>query len=180
LVCAIRKIAANNIPYRVPDDAELPDRLRPVLVVIRLVHNEGHTSTAADTLVRRDPCDEAIRLARVLVQLMPDEPEAVGLLALMLLVHARSAARTNQAGGLVRLGDQDRTAGTTTKSPKATTSFGDACAAINPAPTNIRQQSMPSTLMHPQPPPPTGAKSSRLRLATAPRPQPPCFAQPNS
>jgi RNA polymerase sigma-70 factor, ECF subfamily len=108
LVRAKRKIAANKIPYRVPDDAELPDRLRSVLAVVYLVFNEGHTASAGDALVRRDLCEEAIRLGRLLVKLMPDEPEALGLLALMLLVHARAAARTSADGALIRLGDQDR------------------------------------------------------------------------
>jgi RNA polymerase sigma-70 factor, ECF subfamily len=108
LVRAKRKIAANNIPYRVPEHAELPDRLRSVLAVVYLVFNEGHTASAGDALVRRDLCEEAIRLGRLLVKLMPDEPEALGLLALMLLVHARTAARTSADGALIRLGDQDR------------------------------------------------------------------------
>ena len=108
LVRAKRKISANKIPYRIPSDHELTDRLRPVLAVIYLVFNEGYIATTADTLVRRDLCDEAIRLARLLVALMPDEPEAVGLLALMLLTHARTPARIDQDNELVRLGDQKR------------------------------------------------------------------------
>ncbi len=108
LVRAKSKIRANNIPYRVPGDAELPDRLRAVLAVLYLIFNEGHIATSGDALVRDDLCDEAIRLARLLVMLMPDEGEAHGLLALLLLTEARRPARTAADGSLVRLGDQDR------------------------------------------------------------------------
>jgi RNA polymerase sigma-70 factor (ECF subfamily) len=108
LVRAKRKIRAARIPYRVPEDAELPDRLRPVLAVVYLVFNEGHVATAGDDLVRADMCTEAIRLARLLVELMPDEPEALGLLGLLLLTESRRPARTTGGGSLVRLPDQDR------------------------------------------------------------------------
>ncbi|HEX2782164.1 MAG TPA: sigma-70 family RNA polymerase sigma factor, partial [Ilumatobacteraceae bacterium] len=109
LVRAKNKIRAANIPYRVPDDAELPDRLRSVLAVLYLIFNEGHVATSGHALVRDDLCGEAIRLARVLVELMPDEGEAQGLLALLLLTEARRPARAAADGSLVRLGDQDRT-----------------------------------------------------------------------
>ena len=104
---AKKKIAAAGIPYRVPTDAELPQRLAGVLAVLYLIFTEGHSASSGDEPIRRDLCEEAIRLARVLVLLMPDEPEATGLLALLLLQHARRDARF--AGGqLVLLPDQDR------------------------------------------------------------------------
>jgi RNA polymerase sigma-70 factor, ECF subfamily len=107
IVRAKRKIRDTRLPYRVPAEAELPARLRPVLAVVYLIFNEGYAATA-DSLMRLDLCAEAIRLARVLAELMPDEPEAQGLLALLLLLHARSAARVSADGSLVRLAEQDR------------------------------------------------------------------------
>ncbi len=107
LVRAKAKIRDANIPYRVPSDEELPDRLRFVLQVIYLVFNEGY-SASSGALARTDLCDEAIRLARVLAELMPDEPEVFGLLALLLLISARRDARTDANGDLVLLADQDR------------------------------------------------------------------------
>ncbi len=107
IVRAKGKIRAAHIPYRVPRDADLPDRLRGVLAVVYLVFNEGYTASSGDDLVREDLCAEAIRLGRLLVALMPDEPEAVGLLALMLLNDSRRSARTSD-GRLVLLADQDR------------------------------------------------------------------------
>jgi RNA polymerase sigma-70 factor, ECF subfamily len=108
LVRAKRKIRAAGIPYRVPSDAELPDRLPFVLAVIYLVFNEGYTASAGDDLIRSELCAEAIRLARLLAGLMPDEPEVRGLLALLLLTEARRPARTGPGGSLVLLPDQDR------------------------------------------------------------------------
>ena len=108
LVRAKRKIGAAGIRYEVPEDHHLPDRLRSVLASLYLIFNEGYLATSADMLVRRELCDEAIRLGRVLVELMPDEPEARGLLALMLLSHSRRDARSDEHGDMVLLEDQDR------------------------------------------------------------------------
>jgi RNA polymerase sigma-70 factor (ECF subfamily) len=108
LVRAKRKIRDAAIPYRVPRQWELPDRIRPVLAVVYLIFNEGHTASEGDELIRSELCAEGIRLARSLVELMPDEPEALGLLALLLLTESRRTARAAADGSLVLLGDQDR------------------------------------------------------------------------
>jgi RNA polymerase sigma-70 factor, ECF subfamily len=108
LVRAKRKIRAAGIPFRVPPDHVLPERLRSVLAVLYLVFNEGYSASGGDASVRADLCEEAIRLAKLLAVLMPDEPEALGLLALLLLHDARREARTGPDGELVLLEDQDR------------------------------------------------------------------------
>jgi RNA polymerase sigma-70 factor, ECF subfamily len=108
LVRAKGKIRDARIPYRLPSEADLPDRLRAVLAVVYLIFNEGYAASSGDQLVREDLCAEAIRLGRLLAELLPDEPEAMGLLALMLLVDSRRATRTTRDGNLVLLADQDR------------------------------------------------------------------------
>jgi RNA polymerase sigma-70 factor (ECF subfamily) len=108
LVRAKNKIRDARIPYRVPDSVELPDRLPPVLAVIYLIFNEGYVSSTGQHLARGDLCAKALRLGRLLAELMPDQPEVLGLLALMLLIDSRRHARTTNSGDLVLLADQDR------------------------------------------------------------------------
>jgi RNA polymerase sigma-70 factor (ECF subfamily) len=108
LVRAKTKIRDARIPYRIPNAADLPDRLQTVLAVVYLIFTEGYTASSGDRLIREDLCTEAIRLGRLLAELMPDEPEVMGLLALMLLIESRRAARTTPGGDLVLLADQDR------------------------------------------------------------------------
>jgi RNA polymerase sigma-70 factor (ECF subfamily) len=108
IVRAKAKIRDAGIPYRLPVEADLPERLRAVLAVIYLVFNEGHTASAGDGLTREELSGEAVRLGRAVLELIPDDPETKGLLALMLLVESRRRARTDGAGGMVLLAAQDR------------------------------------------------------------------------
>lgn len=109
IVRAKRKLHDNHAPYGIPSVAELSERLQAILAAIYLVYTEGHSATSGPTLARADLCAEAIRLGRTLAELMPDDPEAVGLLALMLLTEARRQSRIGAGGTMVRLADQDRT-----------------------------------------------------------------------
>jgi len=109
IVRAKRKLHDNHASYRIPRSAELPDRLHAVFAAIYLIYTEGHTGTSGQMLTRTDLSIEAIRLGRTLVDLIPDEPEAIGLLALMLLTESRRPSRTAANGTMVRLADQDRT-----------------------------------------------------------------------
>ena len=109
LVRAKGKIAGARIPYRVPPAHLLPERTGGVLAVLYLLFNEGYSASGGPDLIRAQLCDEAIRLARALAGLMPDEPEAAGLLALMLFQHSRRRARSDGAGDLITLEEQDRT-----------------------------------------------------------------------
>jgi RNA polymerase sigma-70 factor (ECF subfamily) len=108
LLRAKNKIQDARIPYRVPGEADLPERLQSVLSVIYLIFNEGYTASSGERLLREDLCAEALRLGRTLAELMPEEPEVLGLLALMMLIDARRDARLSAAGDLVLLADQDR------------------------------------------------------------------------
>jgi RNA polymerase sigma-70 factor (ECF subfamily) len=108
LVRAKNKIRDAHIPYRIPGESELPARVRAVLAVIYLIFNEGYAASSGDQLVRADLCAEAIRLGRLLLELMPEDPEVMGLLALLLLIDSRRAARLGPSGELVLLADQDR------------------------------------------------------------------------
>ncbi|WBQ08587.1 RNA polymerase sigma factor [Kribbella sp. CA-293567] len=108
IVRAKAKIRTAGIPYRVPYEADLPERVRGVLAVVYLIFNEGYTASSGDDLIRTELCQEAIRLGRLLAELMPDEPEALGLLALMLLQESRRPARVAADGALILLADQNR------------------------------------------------------------------------
>jgi len=132
LVRAKRKIRDAGIPYRVPPTELLPERLDGVLRVLYLVFNEGYAASSGDSLIRRELCAEAIRLARTVVSLLPDEPEARGLLALMLLTDARRDARVGPDGGLVLLDDQDRSRWDATRIAEGQALVQDALAEGRP------------------------------------------------
>jgi RNA polymerase sigma-70 factor (ECF subfamily) len=137
LVRAKRKIVAAAIPYRVPPPELLPERLPGVLAVLYLVFNEGYAASSGP-LVRTDLCDEAIRLTRVLVGLMPNEAEATGLMALMLLQHSRRDARADERGALVLLEDQDRARWDHDMIDEGITALDDAIAVRRPGPYQVQ------------------------------------------
>ncbi|KUM73637.1 RNA polymerase sigma factor [Streptomyces curacoi] len=138
LVRAKRKIRNAGIPYRVPPAHLLPERITGVLGVIYLLFNEGYAATAGADLVRTNLCAEAIRLARVLARLMPDEPEVLGLLALLLLHDARRDTRVDEAGDLVTLEDQDRTAWDRAEADEGTALLETALRRGRPGPYQIQ------------------------------------------
>ncbi len=138
LVRAKRKIRDAGIPYRVPPAELLPERLDGVLAVLYLVFNEGYAASSGDTLIRKELCAEAIRLARVVVSLLPDEPEATALLALMLLHDARREARVGAAGELVLLDDQDRSRWDAARIAEGRALVEQAFAARRPGPYQVQ------------------------------------------
>jgi RNA polymerase sigma-70 factor (ECF subfamily) len=138
LVRAKRKIRDAAIPFRVPADHELPGRLGGVLRVVYLVFTEGHRASAAGRLVRDEMCDEAVRLARLLAGLCPDEPEVLGLLAMMLLTDARRPARTTTGGDIVLLQDQDRSRWDSAKMDEGTQVLDRAMRLRRPGPYQLQ------------------------------------------
>jgi RNA polymerase sigma-70 factor (ECF subfamily) len=138
LVRAKRKIRDAGIPYRVPPAELLPERVAGVLHVLYLVFNEGYAASSGDALIRRELCAEAIRLTRVVVELLPDEPEARGLLALMLLHDARRDARVDETGRIVLLDDQDRSRWDEDRIAEGRTLIAAALAQQRPGPYQVQ------------------------------------------
>jgi RNA polymerase sigma-70 factor, ECF subfamily len=138
LVRAKKKIREAKIPYAVPTGARLPERLEGVLSTLYLVFNEGYSASQGDSLIRRELCDEAIRLAQSLSELLPKEPEALGLLALMQLHHARRDARTTPAGDLIPLEEQDRSRWKQAEIEQATQTLDRAMTLRRPGPFQLQ------------------------------------------
>lgn len=143
LVRAKRKIQQARIPYEVPPPRKLPERLVSVQAALYLIFNEGYTASMGDNLVRRELCAEAIRLARMLCQLLPAEPENAGLLALMLLHDSRRDARVNAQGELVTLDEQDRRCGSVRRSLKDCSLLSMRCITTVSVRTSCRRRSPP-------------------------------------
>ncbi len=160
IVRAKGKIRGAKIPYRVPLDVELPDRLKPVLAVVYLIFNEGYTASSGDDLIRENLCAEAIRLGRLLVELMPDEPEVRGLLALMLLTESRRATRADSDGTLVFSRNKIGAVGIATSSKRDRPSCALASGGTSPVRIRSKPPSTPSTVTRPHGPTPIGPRSS--------------------
>ena len=166
LVRAKRKMRNAGIPYRVPPAHLLPERTTAVLAVLYLLFNEGYAASAGADLVRQGLTDEAIRLARTLAELMPDEPEALALLALMLIHDARRAGRVDDAGDLVPLEKQDRARWDRQAIDEGVELLDAALGASSPVPTRCKRPSPRATRRRPSQTRPTGRRSPRCTASS--------------
>ena len=167
IVRAKRKIADAHIPYRVPADEELPDRLRGVLRVVYLIFNEGYAATEGDRLVREELCDEAIRLGELLCRLMPDDAEVWGLSALMLLHDARRAARVDASGRYVALDEQDRSLWDQDRIREGLAKLERAVRLRRPGEYQLQAAITALQIQAPTPRPPTGRRSPSCTARSA-------------